>query len=100
MAISYNYCLSQWPYLQLRQKIKMVAIVGGALYGRPMKRLGFRYDRHEGMTRYVQIRHMYYHPMVMRVFCLLSAGSVIPDAIVYILILNTFQKTYVLISLS
>ena len=46
---------------------------------------------------------MYYHPMVMCVFCLplkLSAGSVFPDAIKYSLILNTFHKICIQISSS
>ena len=42
----------------------------GTLYGRPMKRLAFRYDSHEEITRYIGMRNIYYHPMVMHVFCL------------------------------
>ena len=45
----------------------------GTLYGKPMEtggRLAFRYDRHEEIVRYVQMWHIYYHPRVMRVFCL------------------------------
>ena len=42
----------------------------GILYGWPMERLAFRYDRHEGIVRYIRVWHVYYHPMVMRVFCL------------------------------
>ena len=30
----------------------------------------FCYDRHEEITRYIQIRHIYYYPAVMHVFCL------------------------------
>ena len=32
-----------------------------------MERLAFHYDRHEEITRYVQMRHLYYHPTVMRI---------------------------------
>ena len=63
----------------------------GTLYGRPMERLAFRYDRHEEITRYIRMRNTYYHPMVMHVFCLpltFLAGFVISDAIEYNLILN------------
>ena len=35
----------------------MVAIVWGLnLYGRPIKRLAFCYDRHEEITRYIRMR--------------------------------------------
>ena len=40
----------------------------GTLHGRPMERLAFHYDRHEEITRYIWMRHMYYHPMVMCMF--------------------------------
>ena len=66
----------------------------GTLYGRPLKRLTFCYDRHEEITRYIRMRNIHYHPMVMHVFCLplkISAGFVIPDAIEYNLILNVPQ---------
>ena len=43
----------------------------GTLCGRPMERLAFRYDRHEEIANYIRIWHVYYHLMVMRVFCLL-----------------------------
>ena len=69
----------------------------GTLYGRPMERLGFPYDKHEEIAYYIRMWHIYYHPMVMRVFCLclkFLAGFVIPDAIEYNLILNTFHKIY------
>ena len=65
-----------------------------------MERLAFRYDRHEEITGYIRMRHVYYHPMVMCVFCLplkFSARFVIPDAIKYNLILNTFYKICILI---
>ena len=42
----------------------------GTWYGRPMERLAFRYDRHEEITRYIQMRNICYHPTVMHVFCL------------------------------
>ena len=42
----------------------------GTLYGRPMERLAFRYDRHEEIANYIWMWHIYYHQMVMRVFCL------------------------------
>ena len=51
----------------------------GILYGMPMERLAFRYDRHEEIAKYIRMWHIYYHPMVMRVFCLrlkFSAGFV------------------------
>ena len=66
----------------------MAAIGGGLqLYGRPMERLAFCYDRHEEITRYVWIRHSYVlssngNASVLKFFgCL-----VIPDTIVYNLI--------------
>ena len=34
------------------------------------ERLAFRYDRHEEIVRYIRMWHVYYHPMVMHVFCL------------------------------
>ena len=34
-----------------------------------MERLAFRYDGHEEIARYIRMWHVYYHPMVMRVFC-------------------------------
>ena len=34
----------------------------GTLYGRPMERLAFRYDRHEEIVRYIRMWHVYYHP--------------------------------------
>ena len=42
----------------------------GTLYGRPMERLVFCYDRHEENIRYIQMWHTYYHSMIMRMFCL------------------------------
>ena len=73
----------------------------GILHAMPMERLAFHYDRHEEITRYIRMRHLYYYPMVMHVFCLplkFSAGFVIPDAIKFNLILNTFHKICMLIS--
>ena len=40
----------------------------------------------------------YYHPMVMHVFCLPSAGFVILDVVEYNLILNMFHKICILTS--
>ena len=37
----------------------------GTLYGRPMERLAFHYDRHEEIANYIQMWHVYYNPMVM-----------------------------------
>ena len=73
----------------------------GTLYERPMERLAFHYDRHQEIANYIRIWHVYYHLMVMRVFCLLLkflAGFVIPDAIEYNLILSTFYKIYIQVS--
>ena len=42
----------------------------GILHESPMERLVFLYDRHEEITKYIQMRHIYYHPTVMHVFCL------------------------------
>ena len=66
-----------------------------------MEMLAFCYDRHEEITRYIQMRHMYYHPTVMHVFYLplkILAVFVIPDAIKSHLILNMFHKICILIS--
>ena len=60
-----------------------------------MKRVAFCYDRHEEIVRYIQMWYIYYHPMVMRVFCLplkFLAAFVIPDTIEYTLILNHFTR--------
>ena len=35
-------------------------------------------DRHEEITRYIRMRHMYCHPMVMRVLLTFSASFVNP----------------------
>ena len=35
-----------------------------------MEGWAFRYDGHEEITRYIRMRDIHYHPMVMRVFCL------------------------------
>ena len=64
-----------------------------------MERLAFRYDRHEEITRYIRMWHMYYHPMVMCVFCLLLKNSANPDAMKYKLIPSTFHKICILNSL-
>ena len=73
----------------------------GTLHGRPMERLAFYYHRHVEIIRYIRMRHIYYHPMVMHVFCLLPLKVfvwffVIPDAIEYNLILNMFHKICIL----
>ena len=34
------------------------------------KFLAFCYDRHEEIAKYIRMWHIYYHSMVMRVFCL------------------------------
>ena len=70
-----------------------------------MERLAIRYDRHEEIVRYIRMWpwHIYYHPMVMHVFCLplkFSAAFVIPDTIEHNLILNTFHKMRIQISSS
>ena len=43
----------------------------GTLYGRPMERLAFRYDRHEETANYIRMWHIYYHPMVANACVLL-----------------------------
>ena len=72
----------------------------GTLHETPMERLAFCYDRHEISTRYIWMRHMYYHPMVMHVLHTFKifGGFVIPDAIKFNLILNMFHKICILIS--
>ena len=53
------------------------------LCGRPMEGLAFCYDRHEEITRYIRMRDMHYHPMVMHLFCLplkIFGWFYIPDA--------------------
>ena len=75
----------------------MVALVGGLC----MEGLVIHYDKHEEITRYIRMRDMHYHPMVMHVFCLplkFLAGFLIPDAIEYNLIFNTIHKICILIS--
>ena len=53
----------------------------GTLYGRPLERLAFHYDRHKEAIRYVLKSYQYYHTMVMYVFCLPLKNFVFPDAI-------------------
>ena len=51
-------------------KNKMAAIVGGLCMEGLWR--GWRFaDRHEEIANYIRIWHVYYHLMVMRVFCLL-----------------------------
>ena len=76
----------------------MASIVGGFVWNA----LVFCYDRHEEIIRYIRMRNMHYHPVVMRVFCLplkFLAGFVIPDAVQYNLMFNTLHKICILISL-
>ena len=47
----------------------------GTVHGRPIERLMFRYDRHEEITRYIRMWHVYYHPMVMRIYILISSSG-------------------------
>ena len=64
----------------------------GTLYGRPMERLAFCYNRHEEITRYIRMGNIYYHPTVMHVFFLsVKFFGWIPNAIEYNLILNVSQ---------
>ena len=81
----------------------MAAIVGGTLYRRPMEELVFCYGRCEEIIRYIRMRDVHYHPMVMHVhvFSLplkFFGWFVIPDAIQYNLIFNTCHKICMLIS--
>ena len=62
--------LQLWTLSAMTSRYKNGRYSMGTLYGRPMERLAFRYDRHEEVTRYIQIRDIYYHPTVMHVFCL------------------------------
>ena len=60
----------------------------GTLYGRPMERLAFRYDRHGEITRYIRMRNIHIlssngNACVLLTFQKLSAGFVIPDTIEY-----------------
>ena len=74
----------------------------GTLYGRPMERLAFHYDKHEKIANYIRIWHVYCHLMVMRVFCLLLKifgwFCYFRDAIEYNLILSKFYKIYIQVS--
>ena len=56
-----------WTLSAMMSKNKNGGDSWGTLYGRPMERLVFRYDRHEEVANYIRIWHIYYHPMVMRV---------------------------------
>ena len=59
-----------WALSAMMSKNKNGGDSWGTLHGRPMERLAFCYDRHEEIVRYIRMWHVYYHPMVMRVFCL------------------------------
>ena len=75
----------------MMSKSKNCNIGWETLHRSRIERLAFYYDRHEEITRYIQIRDMHYHPVVMHVFCVplnFLAGFVIPDAIQYNLILT------------
>ena len=72
------------------------------MHGRTMERLAFRYDRYEEITRYIQMRHMYYHPMVIHVFCLalkVFGWFCYSRCHKVILIMLMFHKICILISL-
>ena len=60
--------IPQWALSTMMSKSKNGGNSWGTLYGRPMKGLAFRYDRHEEITRYIWMRNMHYHTMVMHVF--------------------------------
>ena len=52
-----------------------------------MERLVFRCDRHEEIIRFVWMRQIYYHPVLLHAFCLRTIKNVplvliIPDATV------------------
>ena len=52
--VTYNFCLAQklWTLSAMTSKNKNDGNSWGTLYGRPMERLAFRYDRHEEIARY------------------------------------------------
>ena len=66
----------------MTSKIKMVALMWGlSMEGG----LAFHYDRHEEITRCIQMRDIYYHPMVKHVFCSslkVLADFVVPNAMI------------------
>ena len=57
-----------WTLSAMTSKNKNDGDSWGTLYGRPMERLAFCYDRHEEIANYIWMWHIYYHPMVIRVF--------------------------------
>ena len=62
--------LGQWTFSAMTSQNKNGRYSMGTLYGRPMERLAFCYDRHEEITKYIRMRNIYYHPTVLHVFCL------------------------------
>ena len=83
----------QWTLCAMMSKSKNGGDSWGTLYGRPMEGLVFCYDRHKEITKYIRMKDMHYHPMVLHMFCLplkfLAGFVVIPDAIEYKLIFYT-----------
>ena len=68
MSGCYSYpTVYAWALSTMTSKNKNGGYSWGTLHETPMERLAFCYDRHEESTRYIRMRHMYYHPMVMRV---------------------------------
>ena len=61
--------MQEWTLSMMMSKNKNGGYSWGTLHGMPMERLVFRYDRHEESIRYIWMRHIYYYPMVIRVFC-------------------------------
>ena len=59
-----------WTFSAMTSRNKNGRYSMGTLYGRPMERLAFRYDRHEEITRYIRIGNIYHHTTVMHVFYL------------------------------
>ena len=72
----------EWTLSVMMSKIKMAVIVWGLCTEGLWRGC---YDSHEEIMGYIWMRHIYYHPTVMHVFCLVPlkflAGFVIPDAI-------------------
>ena len=96
-------CTPMFSYVTIcnTSKSKSDGYSWGILHGRPMEGLAFRYDRHEEITRYIQMRDMHYHSMVMRVLPTFKMFGwfCYSNAIQYNLIFNMFHKICVLISL-
>ena len=68
-ALKFENAITQllWTLSAMTSKTKNGGDSWGTLYGRPMERLAFRYDRHEEIAKYIRMWHIYYHSMVMRV---------------------------------